>query len=260
MHSIEKPNLFAILVLGAAVALAAPLACAETTQSETASPPSSNDPLEPFNRKVFWFNDKLDTYVLKPVATGYDRVVPHVVQRSVRNFFDNLRFPVFALNDLLQAKPKAAARDVGRFAVNTTVGVAGFFDPASRFGLERHWEDFGQTLGVWGLGPGPYLVLPILGPSSPRDTTGLVVDYFFSVVPLFVPAEYLWSARVVDTVNSRSLALGTVEEARAAALDFYSSVRSAYFEHRRAQVNDGAEGAPSEDLYQLEPDQEVVPQ
>src|SRR5262249_28251117 len=146
----------------------------------------NNDPLEGMNRKVFWFNDKVDVYALEPVAKGWNWIAPDRVKQSVANFFQNLRFPIVTLNDLLQGKMVPAASDVGRFAVNTTVGVLGFFDPASGWGLEQHNEDFGQTLGWWHVPPGPYLVLPLLGPSSPRDAVGSLADSFAAVYPLFV--------------------------------------------------------------------------
>jgi len=218
----------------------------------------NHDPIEPVNRGIFWFNDKVDTYVLAPVATVWDKVLPSRVQRSISNFFTNLRFPIVTLNDLLQAKFKHAASDVGRFAVNTTVGVAGFFDPASDWGLEYHDEDFGQTLGVWGVPPGPYLVIPILGPSDVRDGGGLVVDGFSTVYPWFVDLIYTISARAVDVVNTRSLYLKQVEEAKAASLDYYAAVRSAYLQRRKSLVNDGATAPKdeTEDLYSI--DKEVV--
>ena len=218
----------------------------------------NHDPIEPVNRGIFWFNDKVDTYVLVPVATVWDKVMPSRVQRSISNFFTNLRFPIVTLNDLLQAKFKHAASDVGRFAVNTTVGVAGFFDPATDWGLEYHDEDFGQTLGFWGVPPGPYLVIPILGPSDVRDGGGLVVDGFSTVYPWFVDFIYTISARAVDVVNARSLYLKQVEEAKAASLDYYAAVRSAYLQRRESLVNDGA-AAPkdeTEDLYNI--DKEIV--
>ncbi len=218
----------------------------------------NHDPIESVNRGIFWFNDKVDTYVLVPVATVWDKVMPSRVQRSISNFFTNLRFPIVTLNDLLQAKFKHAASDVGRFAVNTTVGVAGFFDPATDWGLEYHDEDFGQTLGYWGVPPGPYLVIPILGPSDIRDGGGLVVDGFSSVYPWFVDLIYTVSARAVDVINTRSLYLKQVEEAKAASLDYYAAVRSAYMQRRESLVNDGA-AAPKkddEDLYNI--DKEIV--
>jgi len=244
------PLLAAVLVLSWAAAVCA----AEDVDTE-------RDPLECVNRKIFWFNDKLDVYVLAPVATGWEKVSPRRVRTSVSNFFGNLRFPIVTVNDLLQGKVKDSASDVGRFAVNTTVGVLGFFDPASGWGLVKHDEDFGQTLGVWGVPPGPYLVLPLLGPSDPRDATGFAVDYALSVTPFFIDEAILWGARVGDTVNERSFVLKQVEDAKASAFDYYTFVRNAYFQRRRALVRDLAEGSAeeSEELYHPEFDLEEKP-
>jgi phospholipid-binding lipoprotein MlaA len=209
------------------------------------------DPFENLNRKMFRFNDEVDVWVLAPTATGWKKIAPERVRTSVSNFFGNLRFPIVTINDLLQGKVKASAVDVGRFGVNTTVGVLGFFDPASRWGLEKHDEDFGQTLAVWGVPPGPYLVLPFLGPSNPRDATGLGVDTAFSVTPFFVEWYILAGARVFDIVNERSFVLTEVENAKAASFDYYAFVRNAYVQRRRALILDSAEPAPeeNEDLY-----------
>ncbi len=228
------------------------LACAPRTPRPMAP---ERDPIEGFNRKIFWFNDKVDVYALEPVATGWEWVAPAPVRRSVSHFFTNLRSPITATNDLLQGKLRDSAVDVGRFAVNTTVGVAGFLDPASRLGLEQHWEDFGQTLGVWGVPPGPYLVLPFLGPSSPRDAAGLVVDYGLSVAPFLVDEYILFGARAIDLVNERSFVLQDVRSAKEASFDYYSFVRNAYFQRRHALVNDNAEvpAEGGEDLYNPEP-------
>jgi phospholipid-binding lipoprotein MlaA len=233
-----------------AAALAVALATCLLMACGHARPPSpEHDPIEGFNRKMFWFNDKLDVYVLEPVATGWDFVAPDPVQNSVSNFFANLRFPIIAINDLLQGKWRASAVDVGRFGVNTTVGVLGFFDPAAHWGLEEHFEDFGQTLGVWGVPPGPYLVIPFLGPSSPRDAAGVAVDTALSVTPWFVDTWILVAARVVDVVNERSLVLKDVRDLRAAAIDYYVLVRNGYFQRRAAMVNDRAAPAAEDDLY-----------
>ena len=219
---------------------------------------SYRDPIEGVNRKIFWFNDKVDVYVLEPVATGWEFVSPKRVRTSVSNFFGNLRFPIIAVNDLLQGKFVDSASDVGRFAVNTTVGVLGFFDPATRFGLEQHNEDFGQTLGVWGLPPGPYLVLPFVGPSNPRDTVGLGVDYALSVTPFFVDQYILIGVRAIDIVNERSLILEEARDAKEAAIDYYLFVRDAYFQRREALIKDGATMSPEveEDLYHPDVDGE----
>jgi len=206
------------------------------------------------NRGIFWFNDQVDGYVLEPVAKGWDKIAPDPVKKSTSNFFQNLRFPIVAVNNLLQGKVVDSASDVGRFAVNTTVGILGFFDPASGWGLKQHNEDFGQTLGFWGMPPGPYLVLPFLGPSNPRDTVGLVADSFSVVYAYFIPVWYTLGARAVDVVNSRALVLREVRQIKEASFDYYVAVRNAYNQHRAALVADQAERSAQEqeDLYQLE--------
>jgi phospholipid-binding lipoprotein MlaA len=216
------------------------------------------DPLEPVNRKIFWFNDQVDAHVLEPAAQGWNRITPDRVQRSIGNFFVNLRFPIITVNDLLQAKFREGASDVGRFVVNTTFGVFGFFDPATSWGFEEHVEDFGQTLGWWGVPPGPYLVLPLLGPSNPRDTVGLVADSAASVTPFFVDRFILLGARVAETINIRSLMLEEIEGAESGSFDHYSFVRNAYLQHRNALVNDSTEAPASngDDLYHPDLDQE----
>ena len=247
------PLLAAVLVLSWAAAVRRASA-AEDVGTE-------RDPLECVNRKIFWFNDKVDVYVLAPVARGWEKVSPHCVRTSVSNFFGNLRFPIVTVNDLLQGKVKDGASDVGRFGVNTTVGVLGLFDPASGWGLVKHDEDFGQTLGVWGVPPGAYLVLPLLGPSDPRDAAGFAVDYALSVTPFFIDEAILWGAQVVDTVNARSFVLKQVEDAKASAFDYYVFVRNAYLQRRRALVRDLAETSAeeSEELYHPEFDLEEKP-
>ena len=216
------------------------------------------DPLEPVNRKIFWFNDQVDAYVLEPAARGWNRITPDRVQRSIGNFFVNLRFPIVTVNDLLQAKFREGASDVGRFAVNTTFGVFGFFDPATSWGFEEHVEDFGQTLGWWGVPPGPYLVLPLIGPSNPRDTAGLVADSAAGVTPFFVDRFILLGARVAETINIRSLMLEEIEAAESGSFDHYSFVRNAYLQRRNALVNDSTEAPASNgnDLYYPDLDQE----
>ena len=136
----------------------------------------SHDPLEGFNRAMYTFNDRLDKYALKPLAKGYRAITPTGVRKSVSNFFSNLHEPMVMLNNLLQGKPGQATSDLIRFVVNSTVGIVGLFDVSSKVGLPKHDEDFGQTLAVWGVGDGPYLVLPFFGPSNLRDGPSLVVD------------------------------------------------------------------------------------
>jgi phospholipid-binding lipoprotein MlaA len=217
---------------------------------------NNHDPLESVNRKIFWFNDKVDDYVLVPVATVWDTILPARVEKCLSNFFGNLRFPIVAGNGLLQGKFEQAGSDVARFAVNSTVGLAGFFDPASGWGLEEHNEDFGQTLGYWGVGPGPYLVLPFFGPSNPRDTVGLAADSFSTVYPFFVDFEYVFAARTTDLINSRAMVLKEVREFKAASFDYYVAVRNAYVQRRKALVSDrsGMSEEEKEDLYKIEDD------
>jgi phospholipid-binding lipoprotein MlaA len=215
---------------------------------------SSHDPLESVNRKIFWFNNQIDDYVLAPVATVWDKIMPQRVEKCLSNFFGNLRFPIVAGNGLLQGKFKQAGSDVGRFAVNTTIGLAGFFDPASGWGLEEHNEDFGQTLGYWGVGAGPYLVLPFFGPSNPRDTVGLAADSFSTVYPFFVEFIYLAAARGTDIINARAMVLQEVREFKAASFDYYVAVRNAYIQRRKALIADrsGVSAQESEDLYTIQ--------
>ena len=198
------------------------------------------DPWVTMNRGIFAFNDFLDRYFLEPVATGWDFVVPDPVQRGISNFFANAATPRRVANDLLQWKLDKAGNDLARFAINTGFGFAGFFDPATAKGIAPGDEDFGQTLGVWGLSTGPYLVLPFFGPSSPRDATGLVVDTLLS--PEFYFAPWYVSTPMTGTrvINARSRTLETVRAERAAAFDFYAAVRSAYVQYRVNQLRDRA--------------------
>jgi phospholipid-binding lipoprotein MlaA len=246
---IRRPSLLLI------AALCGTMGCAAAHPGAPAG--TNHDPLEGMNRGIFWFNTKVDDYVLEPVAKGWDTVAPARVQKSVSNFFHNLRFPIVAVNGLLQGKLVQSASDVGRFAVNTTVGFLGFFDPATDWGLVQHNEDFGQTLGYWGVPPGPYLVLPFFGPSDPRDTVGLAADSFSTVYPFFISFFYTFGANAVDTVNSRALVLREVRQIKEASLDYYVAVRNAYTQRRAALVADQKEKSAQEqqDLYQLEDEQ-----
>ena len=264
MRSIGVRAAVYLVLLAAGVAACGPPASRTGALRGSPGRPD-HDPFESVNRKVFWFNDKVDVYVLEPVAKGWDRVAPDPVQRSVSNFFTNIRFPIVFVNDVLQGKPRESAEDVGRFAINTTVGVAGLFDYAARLGLEPRVEDFGQTLGWWGVPHGPYLVWPIVGPSNPRDTVGLFGDSAASIAPWWIDWWILAAARVFDTVNARAMVLEPVEEAKRASFDYYSFVRNAYFQRREALINDRTSGstidrgglyypAVQEDLYYPETD------
>lgn len=196
------------------------------------------DPLEPFNRAMFYFNDKLYFYALKPAARGYSFVVPKAGRVAVRRFFSNVTTPVRFSNALLQFKLKAAGIELSRFVINSTVGLAGFMDPArDRWQLYKQREDFGQTLGFYGAGPGIYITWPIFGPSNIRDTIGLAGDSFLD------PVNYLPTSTLVklgvhtyDNVNETSLEIGLYEDVKRDALDPYIFIRNAYEQHRRSRI------------------------
>jgi phospholipid-binding lipoprotein MlaA len=196
------------------------------------------DPLEPINRIFFHFNDKLYFWVLKPVATGYKKVAPEPLRISVRNFFSNLFTPIRAVNCLLQGKFKGFGNELLRFVANSTVGMLGFMDPAkTALNIERQDEDFGQTLGLYGLGPGFFINWPILGPSSLRDTVGLVGDGFIDPLNYLVDSTtYNAATRGYEQVNSTSLTIGEYESLKKAALDPYVSLRDAYYQYRQNKI------------------------
>lgn len=177
-------------------------------QGSTVSQTAVYDPLEPANRRVYKFNAQFDQYVFMPVVHGYRAVVPSYVDQRISSFFSNIGEFRNATNSTLQAKPATALNAVGRFGINTTVGILGFYDPATHLGLKQHKEDFGQTLGVWGIGPGSYTVLPIFGPSNVRDTIGMVGDAlaFSFIVPGNVEGTPAYNATQygLKSVNTRT--------------------------------------------------------
>jgi len=202
----------------------------------------AGDPLEPMNRVLFDFNTAMDKTILIPVAKTYQTITPRPARNGIRNFLGNLGSPIILANDLLQGEWKRAGVTIGRFAINTTVGVGGLFDVAKRNGLERHNEDFGQTMAVVGIGAGPYLVLPLLGPSSLRDAFGRLPDHYFA--PLTYTQfdgknTYLTTSRVVDLVDKRARALKLVEKLRQTAFDEYNSVRDLYWQTRKDDIANG---------------------
>ena len=198
-----------------------------------------NDPFEPLNRGIYKFNDHADNLLIKPAAEIYRGVVPELVRTGVSNFFSNINDVIVALNNLLQGKLLQAVSDVGRIAVNTTLGVLGVFDVATEFGLEKHNEDFGQTLGRWGLASGPYLVLPFLGPSSLRDGVGLLADLKTDPRTYIDPMRVRNQVYGLGFVSRRSELLETGRILETAALDPYEFLRDAYLQRRRNLVYDG---------------------
>ncbi len=213
--------------------------------------PIDEDPWEGFNRPMFSFNDTLDVYILEPVAEGWDRIAPEPVKNGATNFFRNLRLPTTALNSALQGKGEEAVHAFGQFFLNSTLGIAGIFDLTEGDGFERHPEDLGQTLAVWGVESGPYTMLPVFGPSSPRDITAIVSDISGILLGLWIEpwgVAALWAGR---QIHERSLILEEVRDAKETSLDYYTFVRNAYSQHRTALINDSTEvdDEQEEDLY-----------
>lgn len=196
------------------------------------------DPLESLNRKVYVFNDTVDRAVVKPIAKGYSAVMPDTAKTMVNNFFSNLDDVVVTANDLLQFKFEQAASDGCRVVFNTTFGVLGLFNITGR--LEKHNEDFGQTLGYWGVPSGPYLMLPILGPSSFRDATGRYVDGYFSVINNTRHMPTRNSAWAAQGINTRAGLLDQEQVLEDAVIDRYSFIRDAYLMRRQSLVYDGS--------------------
>ena len=206
-----------------------------------ASGPNANpkDPLEPMNRSISRFNDSLDENVLKPVATSYQDVTPDLVQKGVRNVFNNLSDIWSTVNNGLQLKGRDTAESLMRSVVNTVFGIYGIFDVATEIGLQRHPEDFGQTLGVWGVPNGPYVVLPLFGPSTLRDTAGMPVDTSADFVRNLDHIPTRNSAMTLRVVDKRANLLNASNLLSEAAIDKYSFTRDAYLQYRRNQVFDG---------------------
>ncbi|HEX6774487.1 MAG TPA: VacJ family lipoprotein, partial [Methylomirabilota bacterium] len=226
------------------VALSGP-ADAALRGSPEAVPPDPDveeyDPWEKFNEKMFTFNYNLDKYVLKPVAQGYNFVMPDMFQTMIDNAFTNLRMPSRFVNKVLQWKLLDATKEMGRFLINSTLGIGGLFDVARQeMGLERQRADFGQTLGIWGVGPGPYLVLPLMPPLTVRDGIGTGVDGAINPLYYYIP---FWpdslAMKIGDTINDRSLNLDLFQGIEESTVDLYSSVRNGYLQRRNRMIKEG---------------------
>jgi phospholipid-binding lipoprotein MlaA len=196
------------------------------------------DPIEGFNRVMFHVNDKLYFWFLKPVAKGYSKIVPERIRIGVRNMFNNLGFPIRVVNNLLQLKGREAFNEYSRFGLNSSLGLLGFFDIAkNQAGVPMHDEDFGQTLGKWGAGPGFYITWPILGPSSLRDTVGFVGDYFLDPVTYVEPTIDRIAIKAGDKINRTSLVIGDYEEIKKDALDPYLAIKDIYHQYRQSKID-----------------------
>lgn len=227
-----------IRLIALAVSCLLAAGCATQTQK------TPGDPFERVNRVTHGFNEVvLD--VTRPIARGYRKIAPQFVETGVSNFMDNLSYPTVFVNDFLQGKVSLGFRDTGRFLINTTLGLAGFFDPASAMGLEENDEDFGQTLGKWGVGPGPYLVLPLLGPSTVRDGFGRIVDQGTDPLTYIERDRIRYTIAGVGFLDTRTRLLDA-EAALEGAFDKYALMRSAYLQQREYLIHDG--NVPEESL------------
>ena len=199
-----------------------------------------NDPYEPFNRAMFEFNLVLDDAVLRPVAYLYKEGIPEQIQYNIHSFLSNLRSPVIFANDVMQGDMDRAGNTLLRFGMNTTLGLLGIVDFATEAGIPKHNEDFGQTLATWDVDQGPYLVLPIFGPSNPRDAVGLVVDTLIDPIMWVASTDVQIGRRVVEAVDRRARHFDAINDMQTNSLDFYSAVKSLYRQRREAEIRNGA--------------------
>jgi len=197
------------------------------------------DPLEDFNRAIFSFNDSLDKAVLEPLAQGYNAITPVPVNRSITYFFNNLSDINSTINSLLQFKLDSALNNLSRVIINSSLGIGGLFDVATDLNINRNVEDFGQTLGYWGIQTGPYIVLPLLGPSTARDSVGLVADWHTDPINHLDNNSLRQGLRALDIIDSRADLLNASKILNQAALDPYAFIRDAYLQKRKSQVFDG---------------------
>lgn len=201
-----------------------------------------NDPLEPINRAMFELHQIIDHFLLKPVALTYTMLVPDPVRTGLRNALFNLKAPVVLANDLLQGESERAGQTVQRFAINSTLGVLGVYDAADKwFGIEPHAEDFGQTLAVWGTGEGPYLFIPVIGPSNPRDLTGWVVDSAADPLNWYLHnthrEEWIYARTALSGIDARAELMDTLDNLERTSLDFYVTLRTVYRQRRADEIN-----------------------
>jgi len=235
-----------LLLIAAFVVFGLLSACASTDATDETSAYVEYDPLEPFNRKMHRFNMAVDKVALKPLARGYKKILPSPVRRAITNFFSNLTTPRSALNNLLQGKPGHALNELGRFVFNSTLGIGGFFDIAGAGGMERYDENFGQTLSVWGVPDGPYVVLPFWGPNMASDAFAMPVDYYSDIWTHYDNSSVrskVWLVRLVD-VRYRLLSADSILED---SQDPYITIREAFMQNRTFRIYDG--DPPSDEDY-----------
>jgi phospholipid-binding lipoprotein MlaA len=215
-------------------------ACASAPPSPEAL--ANNDPYEQANREILKLNGKIDRYFVVPTVGVYFILVPEPGRKGVHNFLGNLALPTIFVNDLLQGETTRGAQSLGRLAINSTLGLGGFFDPATKIGIPGHGEDFGQTLAVWGAGEGPYLMLPFLGPSNPRDAAGLATDIAIDPTNQIPFKQHIWWAagrEYFTLLDLRAQTYQTIQGIQRRSVDYYSSLRSLYRQLRNDQIRNG---------------------
>jgi len=213
----------------------------------TTRPDTNNDPYEATNREIFDINQKIDEVTLRRAAEAYNDHVPEPVRDSVHNTLTNLNLPVVFANDVLQGEPRRAGQTVARFTMNSTFGLGGLFDVASRMGIGEHSEDFGQTLAVWGVGEGPYTVLPLLGPAVPRDAAGRVVDIFFDPTIYLSIKQHPWwmlGREYFTLLDLRARNMDVLDDIERNSLDYYAATRSLYRQYRANEIRNGRPEVP----------------
>ncbi|MGD0192968.1 MAG: VacJ family lipoprotein [Rhizomicrobium sp.] len=236
----QRPEPIGLRVIAASLMLLAIGCRVAWADSNTSS--GNNDPLESTNRKIFEFNQSLDKHVARPVAVFYSRAVPEFARDGIHNVLVNFATPVILVNDVLQARPKRAVDTLGRILVNTTIGLGGLVDVAAKTGIPEHTTDFGETLAGYGVGEGPYLVTPILGPSDVRDSIGYGVDLAFDPTTWIAFQSASWfkfGKAVGGVVDARSRNIGLIDDLERTSLDVYATERSAYRQHRESVINHG---------------------
>ncbi len=238
----------------------------ETEPEDDAYDEDVNDPFEPLNRAFFFFNEAVQTLLLRPAAGFYRALIPPPIQNALSNVLDNLETPVILANDLLQGETDRAWQTTQRFFINTTWGIGGIFDRAEEMGIPRHEEDFGQTLAVWGVGEGFYLVLPVFGPSNPRDAVGkLVVDRYMDPLDLWLDNTdrdaVVWSRLVLEGIVEYEGVMDELDKVKKTSIDYYAAIRSMFRQRRKSEINNGEslDLPPIPDLSIFEDEPETQP-
>jgi len=235
MKNFTIKSAFKIFIVTVAISSSANLALAEDI--DDFDPGSVSDPLESFNRKVYGFNNVLDKTIIRPIAKGYQIIVPELARKGVRNVLTNLTEPVTFVNSTLEGDVHRSVISIWRFAINSSLGIAGIFDVAKDAGLEHQKRDFGQTQGVYGIGQGAYLMLPLLGPSNTRDAFGRVVDTFIDPFYYVFTTEEVIARNVITGLDARESSLGLIDSINKTSLDPYATIRSLYTQKRLHDIN-----------------------